>query len=96
MTTLTASIPTYAEPIVHKVEIKDFTFIPYELVVKTGDIIEFRNGDYAPHTATATDHSFDTKKINKDVEIPIVAEKPGVYSYRCSFHPTMKGKIVVE
>ena len=89
-------IPVNAEPTVHKVEIKEFTFQPHDVVVKTGDIVEFTNSDYAPHTATANNGSFDTKHLGKDGVARIVAGKPGTYDYICSFHPNMKGKIVVE
>lgn len=89
-------VPAYAGPTVHKVEIKGFTFQPQEVVAKPGDIIEFTNSDYAPHTATATDSSFDTKQLGKDAVGRVVAGKPGAHGYICSFHPNMKGKIVVE
>jgi plastocyanin len=86
----------YADGTVHKVEIKQFAFSPHDVVVRSGDVIEFTNADYAPHTATAADESFDTKQLNKDGVGRIVAGKPGTYDFGCQFHPRMKGKLVVE
>jgi plastocyanin len=87
---------TYAAGTVHRVEIAQFAFSPHDIIVSSGDIIEFTNADYVPHTATANDESFDTKQLDKDGVGRIVAGKPGTYDFGCKFHTGMKGKLVVE
>ena len=47
----------------HRVLIKRFKFEPARLEVRPGDVIVWENLDIAPHTATATDKSWDTGRI---------------------------------
>lgn len=85
-----------SQPVIHHVHISKFKFDPAEIEVKSGDIIEFDNQDFAPHTATAKDKSFDTKDIKKDGTARITAGAAGTYDYACNYHPVMVGKIVVK
>ena len=50
---------------VHHINIKDFEFSPSELMVRPGDRIIWTNLDIAPHTATATDKTWDSKMMKK-------------------------------
>lgn len=85
-----------SQPEIHHVHISKFKFDPAEIEVKSGDIIEFDNQDFAPHTATAKDKSFDTKDLKKDATAQITAGKAGIYDYACTYHPGMVGKIIVK
>ena len=77
----------------HVVKIQGFKFLPNELDVKVGDTIEFRQGDNAPHTATARDKSWDTGTLGngESAQIKVVADMGT--SYFCKFHPMMKGTL---
>ncbi|MEO1702462.1 MAG: cupredoxin family copper-binding protein [Pseudomonadota bacterium] len=79
-----------------QVRIAGFAFGPAELTVSVGDTITFLNGDGAPHTATATDGSFDTGRLNSGDSATVTITSAGTYEYVCSFHPSMKGVIIAE
>ena len=77
------------------VTIKDFKFSPASITVHVGDTITWTNQDIAPHTATASDGSFDTGTINKGKSGSATFSKAGTIPYICSIHPNMKGTVVV-
>jgi len=78
----------------HKVEIRDFKFMQNTLTINAGDSVTWTNADGVPHTATGSD--FDTGKLAKGQSKTVKFDKPGSYTYVCSFHTGMKGTIVVE
>jgi plastocyanin len=88
-----ASRPARAQQ-VHVVEIRDFAFNPQELEAKPGDMIEFRNMDGAPHTATASNGGFDTGLINPGKAARIQIPGNDAFEYFCRIHPSMQGVIV--
>ena len=75
-----------------QVKISDLAFAPAEITVKVGDTVEWVNGDFIDHTATAK---------NEDWDVMIVAEKSvrlqlthtGTIEYYCRIHPGMTGTI---
>jgi plastocyanin len=79
----------------HEVAIRKFAFVPRRLVVATGDTVVWRNEDYAPHTATASDQSWNTGEIARGHARPVRFEAPGRMVYVCAYHPHMKGEVVV-
>ncbi len=78
------------------VKIDNFSFTPATLTVKTGTQIIWTNGDDIPHTVVSEDQSFKSKVLDTDEKFTFTASKPGTYSYFCSIHPKMTGKVVVE
>lgn len=95
-TVFAVSARAASQPVVHHVHISKFKFDPAEIEVKVGDIIEFDNQDFAPHTATAKDKSFDTKDIKNNATARITTSKAGTYDYVCKYHPAMIGKVIVK
>ena len=86
-----------AAPQTRTVEIRVSKFMPENLDVNVGDTVEFKNSDIVPHTATSTaSAAFDSGRIGVGESSKYVAGKKGVYDYECSFHPNMRGKIVVQ
>jgi plastocyanin len=77
------------------VTIKNFAFSPATSSIHVGDTITWSNNDVAPHTATASDHSFDTGTINKGKSASHTFSKAGTFAYICSIHPSMHGTITV-
>ena len=71
-------------------------FDPQTLSVRSGDRIEWVNDDPFPHTASATAGAFDSKAIAANASWSYVAAKQGEYAYACTYHPTMKGKLIVQ
>jgi len=80
-----------------EVKIDNFSFAPATITVKAGTEITWTNADDIPHTVVSDDHStFKSKVLDTDEKFTFTASKPGTYSYFCSIHPKMTGKVVVE
>jgi plastocyanin len=77
------------------VTIKDFKYAPASISVSVGDSITWTNQDIAPHTATASDGSFDTGSLSKGKSGTVTLSKAGTFAYICSIHPSMKGTVTV-
>ena len=80
---------------VHTVLIQGFQFQPDSLTIAEGDTVEWKNADIVPHTVTAGDQTFHSPLIQPNHSWKMVASKPGTYSYFCTPHPNMKGKLVI-
>ena len=79
-----------------EVKIDNFSFSPVALTVKAGTQITWTNGDDIPHTVVGDGHTFKSKVLGTGEKFTFTAGKPGTYSYSCSIHPNMTGKVVVE
>lgn len=79
-----------------EVKIDNFNFSPAALTVKAGTQITWTNGDDIPHTVVSDGQAFKSKVLGSGEKFTFTAAKPGTYSYSCSIHPNMTGKLVVE
>jgi plastocyanin len=77
------------------VTIADFAFAPPELTVAAGTTVTWTNEDWAPHTATAEDGSFDSGRLDQGDSLEQTFDEPGTFAYHCSFHPGMVGSVIV-
>ena len=87
---------TRAQAATHVVTIERFEYDPVNLQVSVGDTVTFTNLDGAPHTATATDGSFDTGRLNRNQSGSITVTSAGSFEYLCVFHPAMRGTITAS
>ena len=78
------------------VKIDNFSFSPNPLNVSVGTQVRWTNQDDVPHTVVAEDKSFKSKALDTDDAFTYTFTKPGTYSYFCSLHPKMTGKVVVK
>ena len=78
------------------VTIDNFNFSPMTLTVAAGTTVTWTNHDDIPHTVRAVDGSFHSKAMDTDDSYSFTFAKPGVYSYFCSVHPKMVGKVIVK
>ena len=85
-----------AAPAKAEVKIDNFSFSPAALKVKAGTQITWTNGDDIPHTVVSDGQAFKSKVLATGEKFTFTADKPGTYSYSCSIHPNMTGKVVVE
>jgi len=93
---LIAATTQPAQAATHQVTISGFAFMPGDLAVAVGDTAVFTNEDGAPHTATAEDGIFDTDRLGQGQSGQVTIEAAGTHTYRCSFHPSMKGTITAN
>ena len=85
-----------ANPTIAEVKIDNFSFTPATLTVKAGTQITWTNGDDIPHTVVSDDGTFKSKALDTNDTFTFTIKKPGTYSYFCSIHPKMTGKVIVE
>lgn len=89
-----------APPKVVTVTIHDFKFEPEKATVHEGDTVEWKNTDSVAHTATTAGEgqkpTFDSGSIATGATWRYVAGAKGSYNYTCTFHPYMKGELIIQ
>lgn len=89
-----AAAPAPAASKVSQVSIRNVQFFPATLEVPKGAVVEWKNDDLIPHTATAP--SFDSGSLASGKSWRHTFTEAGTFPYICTFHPTMKGVVVVK
>lgn len=86
-----------AAPLVHRVSIRNFAFVPATITVKRGDTVVWTNNDSVPHSVTGDggDIASPTLKPGQSYSFKFTAGDTS-FIYHCGFHPSMTGKVVVE
>jgi plastocyanin len=79
-----------------QVKIDNFVFSPNPVTVPVGATIRWTNQDDIPHNVVSEDKSFKSKTLDTDETFTYTFSKPGTYTYFCSIHPKMTGKVVVQ
>jgi plastocyanin len=87
-----ASAPTASA--IAQVSIRNIQFSPAALEVKKGDVVEWKNDDLVPHTATSS--SFDSRALAPGQSWRHTFTAAGTFPYVCTFHPNMKGVVTVK
>lgn len=79
-----------------EIQIDNFVFGPPTITVPIGATVTWTNKDDIPHTTVSTDGVFKSKVMDTDEKFSFKFTKAGTYSYYCSVHPKMTGKVVVQ
>ena len=79
----------------HTVVIEATSYAPQVLTVQRGDTVVWINKDPFPHTVTAAG-AFDSKSIPAGGTWKYTARQAGDHAYTCTFHPNMKGRLIIE
>ena len=75
--------------------ISDFKFTPSTITVTAGESVTWTNSGPSGHSATADDGSFDTGVLGKGSSGSHTFTRAGTYTFHCTPHPFMTGKVVV-
>jgi plastocyanin len=78
------------------VNIDNFTFSPAELTIVPGTTVTWVNHDDIPHTVVEENKAFRSRALDTDDKYSFTFMKAGDFTYFCSLHPHMTGKIVVK
>ena len=78
-----------------QVTMKELEVRPFKLTVARGTEVVFANRDSSTHEP-AKKGTFDTGRIKPGHSKSVRFNKRGTYSYICTIHPFMHGKIVVN
>jgi plastocyanin len=79
---------------VTQVSMRNLQFSPVTVEVKKGDVVEWKNDDLVPHTATSA--AFDSGTIISGKSWRHTFTNAGKFSYICTFHPAMKGVVNIK
>jgi amicyanin len=77
------------------VTIRNFAFGPQIVTVKLGETVHWTNRDSEAHTVTSDAGAFNSPVLQPGASFSFTFTKPGTYSYHCTIHPFMTGKVVV-
>ena len=78
------------------VEIKNMKFAPAELTITAGTKVTWVNEDNSPHTVTDKGKVFRSAALDTKDNFSYTFAAPGEFTYFCTIHPMMVGKIVVK
>lgn len=81
-------------PAIVKVSMRNMQFSPKTLRVRKGTVVEWKNDDLVPHTATSA--SFDSGSLGPGKSWRHTFNQTGQFRYVCAFHPTMTGVVIVK
>jgi plastocyanin len=82
-------------PAAATVSIKNMAFNPGSLSVTAGATVTWTNSDTTIHTVTADDGSFNSGNIAVGATYSRSFSTAGTFSYHCTIHPEMTGKVIV-
>ena len=92
---LIAPAPAAKNAASHDVTIKGMKFDPAQIEIAVGDTVVWKNADDRDHTVVAKDNSFKSGNLSKGDKFEQTFTKSGKFSYACSYHPRMKGVVIV-
>ena len=92
----TTTVPTGPSTGLTVVHIANLSFRANEVRVRAGTRVRWVNDDQLQHTVTADDGAFDSGLIDPGSSFERVFDRPGTYSYHCTPHPFMQGRVIVE
>ena len=80
-----------------EVVIGNFNFSPKTFTVPVGATVTWTNHDHVPHVVASINNQFEKSlALKADQSFSHTFATEGTYSYFCSIHPRMTGKIIVK
>jgi plastocyanin len=83
------------KPAAVTISIDNFSFTPKEITVEKGTTVTWINHDDVPHTVVSGG-VFRSKALDTDESFSFTFSNAGTFSYFCSVHPVMIGRVVVQ
>ena len=92
----TTEATTSAPSTQNTVSIENFSFNPGEITVKAGTEVTWTNNDSTIHTVTSDTNAFQSGNIAPGATFKFTFSQAGTFSYHCSIHSSMTGKVIVQ
>ncbi|MBA3823864.1 MAG: cupredoxin domain-containing protein [Ktedonobacterales bacterium] len=80
---------------VTQVALSNFAVGPANIQVPIGTTVTWTNGDDAPHSVTFNNGMADSGLFKKGQTYQYTFTKAGTFTYHCTVHPGMVGRVVV-
>ena len=80
----------------NKIDAKDFTFTPAAVTVAAGTLVQWKNGDDAPHAIADDGGAFNAAPVNPGGTFSQRYPTAGTFPYHCTIHPSMTGTVTVS
>ena len=94
---LVGAAPAGAQPETGpRIEIKAHAFGTPDVTVRPGTTVTWVNHDDDVHTVTSTTDVFKSPGLDTDESYSYTFTTQGTYTYFCTLHPLMTGKVVVR
>lgn len=84
------------QPEKKQIAIVNFSFSPASLTVKAGTIVKWTNDDQVAHSVKSDGGFTSSALLTTGQSYELKFNTPGVYSYSCGPHPSMRGQIIVQ
>ncbi|MFZ1970668.1 MAG: cupredoxin domain-containing protein [Candidatus Nanoarchaeia archaeon] len=82
---------------INQVQIKDFTFSPFQITIKVGDTVTWINLDATPHTITSdTGDELKSPILASESTYSHTFKNAGTYPYHDSINTVIKGNVIVR
>lgn len=94
--TLAATGTGHQAPVANEVLIQNMAFSPAIITVPLNATVRWSNQDGAAHTVTSTGGIFDSGNIGVGGMYMYQFTRAGSYPYKCSYHASMTGTVVVQ
>ena len=91
-----AAAPAEVTGPVRTIVINRLSYTQPDIEVAAGTTVIWRNEDQLEHTVTADDSSFQSGMIPIGRSWSYTFNAPGTFTYHCTPHPFMKGRVVVK
>lgn len=93
-TPVAPATPQSDQAATNQIMIKNFTFSPQTVTIKSGTTVTWTNQDSVAHTVISD--SFASNNLNPGDTFQFTFNTPGTYNYHCSIHPSMTGTVIVQ
>ena len=88
--------PTTATPHRVTVHIANFSFVPADTTIITGDTVVWINDDDFEHVVAADTAAWKSPTLTHGRTFTWVARRAGLVRYHCDAHPVMHGALTIE
>lgn len=79
-----------------QVWIQNMAFSPSSVTIKANTTITWTNRDAVIHNVTSDSGWFSSGDIAAGASFSQQCNTPGTFTYRCSVHPTERGRVTVQ
>jgi plastocyanin len=88
--------PGNTAPGANEVWMKDKEFVPSSITVTSGTTVTWINKDPIMHDVTSDSDLFGSGSMQANATFSFKFTTAGTYTYHCTIHPTMTGKVIVN